>query len=155
MSGTSHDLAAPPGDSPLRQALEQAGLRFTRQRAAVYDFVRSAASHPTADDVYAAVRRQVRSISLATVYKALDALVGARLINRIPTADGPCRYDCRGDAHYHFHCLSTHQIFDLPTPYDPGLVEKLDPHLVEALRERGFHVTGYRLELLGYSQPQR
>jgi Fe2+ or Zn2+ uptake regulation protein len=136
----------------LRAALEESGLRFTRQRAAVYEFVRCATTHPTADEVYAAVRRQVRSISLATVYKALDALAAAELINRVPTADGPCRFDCRHDDHYHFRCLKTHQVFDLPTPYDPGLVEKLDPHLVEGLRQKGFHVTGYRLELLGYAE---
>jgi hypothetical protein len=32
------------------------------------------------------------------------------------------------------------------------LIAKLDPGLAERLASRGFHVTGYRLELVGYVQ---
>jgi Fur family ferric uptake transcriptional regulator/Fur family peroxide stress response transcriptional regulator len=39
---------------------------------------------------------------------------------------------------------------DLPTPFDADLVAKLDPDLDGQLRRRGFRVTGYRLELVGY-----
>jgi Fe2+ or Zn2+ uptake regulation protein len=148
-SGT-HILA----ETELRAALERSGLRFTRQRAAVYRYFQSIESHPTAEEVYHHVRRQEPKISLATIYKALDALVAAGLLTKITSADGPSRYDCRGDAHYHLYCQDTGQLYDLPTPYDPRLLEKLDPQLVETLRRKGFHVTGYRLELLGVSQPE-
>ena len=141
-----------PGEAELRAALERSGLRFTRQRAAVYRYFQSIESHPTAEEVYHQVRRQEPKISLATIYKALDALVAAGLLTKITSAEGPCRYDCRGDAHYHLYCLNTGQLYDLPTPYDPGLLDKLDPQLIETLRLKGFHVTGYRLELLGVSQ---
>jgi Fur family peroxide stress response transcriptional regulator len=152
-------MASPPqsastwsGDTELRTALEKSGLRFTRQRAAVYHYFRMVDAHPTAEDVYKAVRPLEPKISLATVYKALDALVEAGLLTKIATSDGPCRYDCRGEAHYHFYCLNTRQIVDLPTPYDPRLLDKLDPQLVSGLRRQGFEVTGYRLELLGIAQ---
>jgi Fe2+ or Zn2+ uptake regulation protein len=136
-------------DIDLRDALEQTGLRFTRQRAAVFDYLRSVDSHPTAEEVFAAVRHQVSRISLATVYKALEALVASQVATKIPGGDGPARYDCRRDAHYHIRCLRTGQICDLETPFDPYLLDKLDPHLVATLRSQGFEVTDYRLELLG------
>jgi Fur family transcriptional regulator, peroxide stress response regulator len=136
----------------LRGALEKAGLRFTRQRAAVYQVVHALEGHPTVEEVYEAVKKDIANISLATIYKALDALVAARLVTKITDADGPCRYDCRREAHYHFHCLKTHQILDLPIPFDPDLLQKLDPRLLETLRSQGFQVTGYRLELVGISQ---
>jgi len=41
-------------------------------------------------------------------------------------------------------------VHDLPTPFDPDLLTKLDPQLAEELRVQGFRVTGYRLELVGY-----
>jgi Fe2+ or Zn2+ uptake regulation protein len=134
----------------LRNALEQTGLRFTRQRAAVYDYLLSVDSHPTAEEVYGAVRQQVSRISLATVYKALEALVEAQMATKIAGGDGPARYDCRRDAHYHLRCLTTGQIRDLETPFDPYLLDKLDPQLVASLRSQGFDVTGYQLELLGH-----
>jgi len=136
----------------LRRALDRAGWRFTRQRAAVYDYLRSVESHPTAEDVYSSVRHEIPSISLATVYKALEALVDAKLASKMADADGPARYDCRSDAHYHVRCLKTGRLRDLDIPFDPDLLDKLDPHLVEKLRRQGFHVTNYRLELLGHFQ---
>jgi len=140
-----------PSEIQLRPALEKIGLRFTRQRAAVYQVLHGSHAHPTAEEVYAAVRRVIDNISLATIYKALDALVASGLVTRIPNLDGPCRYECHQDAHYHFHCLDTHQIHDLPTPYDPNLIARLDPRLIETLRRQGFHVTGYHLELHGFT----
>jgi Fe2+ or Zn2+ uptake regulation protein len=88
-------------------------------------------------------------ISLATIYKALEALVDSHVATKITGGDGPARYDCRHDAHYHLRCLNTGQICDLETPFDPRLLDKLDPNLVASLRSRGFEVTGYRLELVG------
>jgi Fe2+ or Zn2+ uptake regulation protein len=141
-----------PEASRLRHALEKGGWRFTHQRAAVYDYLRSVERHPTAEEVYLAVRQRLPKISLATVYKALEALVDCHLVTKIANADGPARYDCRCDSHYHARCLKTGQVRDLATPFDPNLLHKLDPMLVERLRQQGFHVTDYRLELLGYLQ---
>jgi Fe2+ or Zn2+ uptake regulation protein len=143
----------PPEDAELRRALDHAGWRFTRQRAAVFDYLRSVDSHPTAEEVYNAVRQRLPRISLATVYKALEALVSCQLASKLPSGDGPARYDCRRDAHYHLRCERTGQIRDLDTPFDPQLLDKLDPHLVESLRRQGFEVTDYRLELIGHFQP--
>ena len=76
----------PVEDEALRLALEHAGWRYTRQRAAVHAYLRSVEFHPTAEQVFAAVRRCLPNISLATVYKALEALVDAHLAARV--ADG-------------------------------------------------------------------
>jgi Fur family peroxide stress response transcriptional regulator len=148
--GTPEKLFGEPKWAAFRRALAAAGWRFTRQRAAVFDYLRSTNEHATAEQVYEAVRRHIPNISLATVYKALEALVDARLANKLPDASGPARYDCRSEAHYHFRCLKTGKLCDLPTPFDSQLLDKLDPNLVESLRRQGFHVTGHRLELLGH-----
>src|SRR3990170_3774662 len=84
-----------------RGRLEAAGWRCTPQRVAVFDFLCRAQSHPTAEDVYRAVRRQIPRISLATVYKALEALVAAKLASKLTNGDGSARYDCRAEDHYH------------------------------------------------------
>src|SRR5205823_13580561 len=98
------DLNAPIAEKPapdLRHALDQAGCRFTRQREAVFEFLRSVDSHPTAEEIYRAVRHKIPNISLATVYKALDALVGAGVALKLSNAEGPARYDCHCEDHYH------------------------------------------------------
>jgi Fe2+ or Zn2+ uptake regulation protein len=137
-------------DEALRRALERAGWRFTRQRAAVYAYLHSVDSHPTAEQVFAAVRQDIPHISLATVYKALEALVSAGVAARLADDAGAARYDGRSEAHYHMRCEGTGEIRDLPLPYDPQLLEKMAPELVESLRKQGFEITGHRLELVGH-----
>jgi Fur family peroxide stress response transcriptional regulator len=143
----------PPASDPdgLRQALEAAGWRHTRQRQAVFAALCRANGHPTAEDLYQEVKGDVPNISLATVYKALEALEASGLATKLPASgDGSARFDVRPDRHYHLRCLRSGRVEDLSTPYDPDLVAKLDPELAHRLQAQGFHLTGYRLELVGY-----
>src|SRR5262245_27563489 len=99
-----HRESAPDQPAELRPALEPAGWRFMRQRAAVCTYLCSVDSHPTAEQVYLGVRANVPNISLATVYKALEALVDVKLAAKLHDLDGPARYDCRSEEHYHLRC---------------------------------------------------
>ena len=131
-------------DVRLRQALQAGGQRFTEQRAAVYRYLAGTDVHPTADEVYSAVRRDLPGISLATVYKSLETLVGCGLAVKLTYADASSRYDGRTDPHHHAHCVSCGAVTDVPG--------ELPTHEIEALRGRSdaFTITGYRLELTGY-----
>jgi Fur family peroxide stress response transcriptional regulator len=143
------------GEAVLRLALERAGWRYTRQRAEVFAYLRSVDSHPTAEQVFAAVRQRISNISLATVYKALEALVDASLAARLADNEGgSVRYDGRPEAHYHLRCERTGQVRDLPLPYDPSLLERLAPNLLEDLRRQGFEILGHRLEVVGRFRPE-
>jgi len=139
-----------PTPADLRATLGAAGLRLTRQRAAVHDHLLMAEHHPTAEEVHRGVRAAVPSISLATVYKALEALVASGLAAKLTAAGGSARYDGRPEHHYHLRCLRSGAVEDVETAYDPDLIAKIDPELGPRLRRRGFRVTGYRLELVGY-----
>jgi Fe2+ or Zn2+ uptake regulation protein len=140
------------GDAPqrVRQALEAVGLRYTTQRVEVFRCLDRLKTHPTTEEVYRRVRRRLPRISLATVYKALEALVAAGLATRLSGSDGSACYDATGHDHYHLRDTRTGQIRDLPTTFDPHLLHKLDPQLVAELSRAGFEVSGYRLEVLGH-----
>lgn len=145
-SETDARVAARNGqDDPdvlLRQALEANGQRFTEQRAAVYRFLASTDTHPTADDVFTTVRTDIPDISLATVYKALETLVGCGLAMKLTYGDDSARYDGRTDPHPHARCVSCGRIADVGGRLDPSLLERLRP-------VKGFAVESYRLELVG------
>jgi Fur family peroxide stress response transcriptional regulator len=131
-------------DAQLRQALEVSGQRFTEQRAAVYRYLVGTDTHPTADEVLIAVRRELPTISLATVYKSLETLVGCGLAVKLTYTDDSSRYDGRTDPHHHARCLGCGRMTDVPG--------KLPQSELDRLRARapGFMVVGYRFELSGY-----
>lgn len=137
-----HPSAA--AETILRAALESNGHHFTEQRAAVFRFLRATRSHPTADEVFLRVREEVPGISLATVYKGLETLVGCGLAAKLTYGDGSARYDGRTDEHHHIRCVECGCVVDLPGRVDPGEVDRLQS------AAQGFTVTGYRLELTGY-----
>jgi len=133
-----------PTDHVLREALEAKGQRFTEQRAAVFRYLTSTDNHPTADEVFLAVRSEVPAVSLATVYKSLETLVGCDLALKLTYSDGSARYDGRTDPHHHARCLACSQIVDVPGHLPPKDLSDLERGT------DGFRVTGYRLELTGY-----
>ena len=128
----------------LREALEANGQRYTDQRAAVYRFLLGTEAHPTADDVFKSVRHEIPDISLATVYKSLETLVGCGLAIKLTYGDGSARYDGRTDPHHHARCLRCGSVMDLPGHIDTSVLRsQLGP-------VDGFQVEGYRVELVGY-----
>jgi Fur family transcriptional regulator, peroxide stress response regulator len=127
----------------LRDALEANGQRYTEQRAAVYRYLLNTDAHPTADDLFTSVRGEIPDISLATVYKSLEALVGCGLAIKLTYGDGSARYDARTDPHPHARCLTCGAVLDVPGRLDVAALAGLGP-------VDGFSVEGYRLELVGH-----
>ena len=128
-------------EAMLRNALENGGFRCTEQRTAVFRALCDTAEHPTADQVWSAVRPGLPDISLATVYKALETLVGCGLAAKLTYGDGSARYDARMDDHVHSRCLDCGAVRDVA----PGPLA-LDP---AALAVPGFQVLGCRVEIIG------
>lgn len=126
----------------LRDALEASGQRFTEQRAAVYCFLAAIDTHPTADEVFTSVRATIPDISLATVYKALETLVGCGLATKLTYGDGSARYDGRTDPHHHARCLVCGSVMDVPGDVDSRAFAAVQP-------SGGFRVEGFRLEVVG------
>jgi Fe2+ or Zn2+ uptake regulation protein len=143
--GRTPTYPEPGPESRLREALEANGQRYTEQRAAVYRFLLNTNVHPSADEVFTAVRRVIPDISLATVYKALETLVSSGLATKLTYGDGSARYDGRTDPHPHARCLTCGRILDLPGSLDAG-------SLVDVGEVPGFVIEGYRVEVIGVCQ---
>ncbi|HUH14110.1 MAG TPA: transcriptional repressor [Longimicrobiales bacterium] len=143
---TATDGTPEEREAVLREALEANGQRFTEQRAAVFRFLAGTEIHPTADEVFTAVRGEISDISLATVYKSLETLVGCGLATKLTYGDGSARYDGRTDEHHHARGVRCGAVLDLPGTLESAALEGLGP-------VDGFRVQGYRLELVGTCTP--
>ena len=104
-------------DHLLRRCRES-GMNVTAQRVAVYRALLESEDHPSPELLYRRVRPQMPSLSLATVYKCLDALAKLGLAHRVSAGGDRKRYDANVDRHHHLICTRCHRVTDL---YDDRL----------------------------------
>lgn len=136
-------FAALKAREQLRESLSSGGFHFTEQRAAVFEYLRTIDHHPTAEEVYVAVRERLPKVSLATVYKNLEALIEAGVASKFTYGDGSARYDIRTDHHHHLRCLRCGRMWDVEAGEEAAWLQSLKSP------RKGFEVTAYRLEILG------
>lgn len=89
--------------SPRTCPRTEAPRRETRQRRLVYEAVAGTESHPTAEWVYARVRRAMPRVSLGTVYRNLQLLVADGRL-KAWTRGRTTRFDADLSSHDHFSC---------------------------------------------------
>ncbi len=100
----------------IMQMLIMSRLRWTRQRKLILDALKGRTDHPTAEQIYHELRERGETVSLATVYRTLRALVREGLLRELH-GDGPDRFDPFVEPHYHFRCIRCGRVYDVATPY--------------------------------------
>lgn len=100
----------------LTQRLADSGLRSTPQREVVYSVLLRKRDHPTAEEVFARVKTELPTISLATVYNCLETLVQCELVRAVNFERSPTRYCPNLRPHAHFHDEQTGRTYDIDLP---------------------------------------
>lgn len=108
----------------MMQRCRVAGLNVTPQRVAVYKALLESEEHPTPETLFQHVSREMPSLSLATIYKALDALESVGLVRAVPVVSDKRRYDANDDTHHHLVCERCGSIRDFYSHEFDGLVPK-------------------------------
>lgn len=104
----SIDVSKPASTLPVIS-----GLRLTKQRQEVYQILLEQRDHPTANEVYTRVRKKLPSISLATVYNCLEALVAHGLVNQVNFERSSSRFCPNLVDHGHFMDTQSGRIYDI------------------------------------------
>jgi len=87
--------------------------RATRQLDATFRVLAESTQHPTAEQVYQAVRADLPAIGRGTVYRNLTKLVSAGSVRLVHVHDRSARYDARLDPHDHFLCTRCAMLLDV------------------------------------------
>lgn len=123
--------------------------RVTRQKEAILRAALASGDHPTADMIYAAVRRELPRISLGTVYRNLQRLVAEGRMSLAPIQDDSgrgARFDPETRPHDHFVCQGCKRIYDVAR-------DRTRAVNLAALDMRGFQVTSHTLAVYGLCPP--
>jgi Fe2+ or Zn2+ uptake regulation protein len=132
--------------------MEKSTGRKTRQLEVVWHEVAADNSHPTADQIYQRVRRQIPNISLGTVYRDLQKLVAQGKL-QVLTLGRTQHFDPLVDSHQHFICQTCGRVYDILVGQGeetlPASLRRLIGLSRMALLQGGFTVTSHRLAFFG------
>ncbi len=115
---------------------------LTPQRRAVLRVVTESPEHPTANEIFEAARRELPSISFATVYNSLKYLKEAGLVREIHFGKGSSRYDSETARHDHAVCSRCGKLVDFDLAETPQLIRA-------AARRSRFKPESIHLTLVG------
>ncbi len=88
--------------------------RNTYQRKVVLEELKKTTAHPTADELYEAVRKRLPNISLGTVYRNLEILSACGQALKLDLGEGKKRFDATTKPHYHLRCIKCGKVIDVP-----------------------------------------
>jgi Fur family ferric uptake transcriptional regulator len=101
-----------------RSAIAQRGLSWTRQREQLGELVFSSHGHFTIDDLTDLARKAGIRIGRVTVYRTLNLMVEAGLVEERPFERGRMRYEHTiGHAHHdHMVCVDCGKVIEFENP---------------------------------------
>lgn len=116
--------------------------RNTRQRQVILEELQKLKSHPTAAGLFRIVACRLPKISLGTVYRNLDLLTKAGVIQKLEFGSEEARFDGDLTPHDHIRCVKCGKVDDIHHP-------PLD--LLGGVKNdfNGYSVLGHRVEFFG------
>ncbi len=125
----------------LTEALRRAGVRITRQRAALLSVLAEAEDHPEAVELHRRAEAVVPGISLSTVYRSLTELENQGVILRHQFDGTPARFEHTETRHHdHMIDVDTGEVVEFASER----IEALQAEIAEAL---GYEIVHHRFEL--------
>ena len=99
--------------------------RNTIQKQLILQAISHRRDHPTAEQIYQAIKQAHPTVGRGTVYRNLNLLAEQGRISKLIVMDGAGRFDPNTNGHYHLHCKICCTFIDLDADYSTDLDEKI------------------------------
>ncbi len=119
------------------------GVRATRQRAAIADLLENLDEFRSAQELHDELRRRGEGIGLTTVYRTLQQMAAAGVVDTLRTDTGESVYRrCSQDHHHHLVCRDCGSTVEI----QGGDVETW---AADIARQHGFSDVSHTIEIFG------
>jgi Fe2+ or Zn2+ uptake regulation protein len=126
----------------FRELAWKHGLAATHQRQVVYEEVVASHGHRSPEQIYAAVRKRIPSISLATVYNNLRLFVEYGLLREVTPHASTLLVDGNLEPHHHLVCTRCKTVQDIEGDFID--YKRLGPQIPD-----GFDLSQHVVEIFG------
>ena len=125
--------------------ISDAGLKKTKFRLDIIELIEHSEKLLSAQDIFMKLHQNDVSVNLSTIYRTLDKLVEAKIINKVDIEnESQSLYEFNSDDHHHFlickKCNKIEPIYGCP----------LHDYEKQLMKETGFVITGHKIEFHGY-----
>lgn len=120
-------------------------LKQTKQRKTIINEFLKLGGHVPAEDLHDVVRSGGHNIGLATIYRTLNLLTEAGLVEKKQFTDGRWVFEVNepGSHHDHLICLKCSKIVE----FENDAIEELQKKVA---KKHGFRLVDHNLDLFGY-----
>ena len=126
-----------------RDRLRAAGQRVTPQRLLVAEALATAGRQLTAQELWQRVRRRSPRIGRATVFRTVEALVGAGVARRLELPNHASGYiACQPEHHHHLACSRCGRVEEIGESYVAAVAQRV-------ASDTGFVIDDARLDFYG------
>ena len=106
-------------------------MKYSKQREMVLNALIDNKIHPTADTIYGIIKKDLPTISLATVYRNLNQLADNGDILKIQIPGEPDRFDSTICDHHHFNCVKCGHVSDImPEDINLGSIANINGNVI-------------------------
>lgn len=114
--------------------------RLTNQKQIILEYLQSVKTHPTAEEVFDAVKKILPRISLGTVYRNLEKFSEKGLAKKIEGEVS--RFDGDISTHHHFICQNCKKVFDIFEEKKTREIDKVLSEKLEGFKSDEVHIHG-------------
>jgi Fur family transcriptional regulator, peroxide stress response regulator len=109
----------------FQEALKSKNIQLSHQRLRVLEYLNQNRTHPTVDQIFKEIHKEMPTLSKTTVYNTLRILEEAGLVRVLTIEDNETRYDIEVNHHGHFKCESCGTIYNFTVDFDKLTSEEL------------------------------
>ncbi len=119
-------------------------LKQTKQRRLIIEYFLGMKNHVDAEELYEIARRKGSNVGLATIYRTLNLLKDAGLVDQNSFVNGRAVYEIAepGQHHDHLICTSCGKVIEFAN-------DKIEDLQLEVAKSLGFQLSSHRLDLFG------
>jgi Fur family ferric uptake transcriptional regulator len=119
------------------------GVRATRQRAAIATLLETLDDFRSAQELHDELRRRGENIGLTTVYRTLQSMAAAGMLDTLRSDTGESVYRrCSTDHHHHLVCRSCGSTVEVGD-------REVETWAAEVAAEHGFSDPSHTIEIFG------
>jgi len=115
----------------VRRYLMEHKVNPSFNRVKVMEYLINQQNHPTADQIYTALKEELPTLSKATIYNSINAFTDAGVVKSIMGEGKEAHYDSVMEPHGHFLCEICRQCYDFDLSNEKFQFKEIDGFIVK------------------------